>query len=237
MILRAVDVETSGLDPVHGASVVEIGWCDVVDLPKDKPEDVMQWAISAPRSILVNPGHPIPPDCSAVHHITDTDVAGAPKFSEALPALLKDGPDVVLCAHVAKFEQLFITVPATWICTWKVALHLAPNARSHSLQTLRYWLKLDVDRKLAEPPHRAGPDAYVCAHLIVRMLAKLTVQEMIEISSRPAVLGKLYFGKHAGVPIAQVPSDYLDWIIGQSGMDEDVRFTARAELHRRHGTP
>ncbi|PPK66189.1 3'-5' exonuclease [Actinokineospora auranticolor] len=36
---------------------------------------------------LVHPGIPIPPDSTAIHGITDTVVAGAPRFAELLPAL------------------------------------------------------------------------------------------------------------------------------------------------------
>lgn len=235
MILRSVDVETTGLDPAQGARVCEIGWTDVVDLPKDKTGDVAQWAISAPRATLVNPGCPIPPEISAIHHIVDADVIGAPKFTEAFQPLMDGAPDVVFCAHVAKFEQLFITVPVGWICTYKVALSLAPHAPSHSLQALRYWLKLDLDRKTADPPHRAGPDSYVCAHLIARLIKKLTIEQMIEITARPAFLPKFTFGAHAMKPIADVPESYLEWIVSPKGItdNEDVRHTAFTELARR----
>lgn len=231
MIIRCIDFETTGLAPPE-AAVCEIGWTDVCALPVDKPGDAIQWAVSAPRSILVNPGHPIPPTTSAVHHIVDADVEGAPLFNDAIAPLLSD--DVIFGAHNAKFERQFFAAKR-WICSYKVALHLAPNAPEHKLQTLRYWLKLQVDRGLAEPPHRAGPDSYVCAHLIARMLAKISPQEMVDISGRASLLPKLHFGKHAGKQFSEVPSDYLDWLIGPKGIkdDEDVLFTARHHLKMR----
>jgi exodeoxyribonuclease X len=134
----------------------------------------------------------------------------------------------VYAAHRAAFEQSFLPGVGPFICTWKVAVTLAPNAPGHSLQELRYWLKLDVDRAIADRAHRAGPDAYVCAALLLRMLAsgKMTVEQMIELSAGPVVLPKLHFGKHAGVPVREVPRDYWQWCLRQE-MDADVLHTAR----------
>lgn len=225
MILRAIDFECTGLDPAKDAAeVIEIGY---VDITGD------EWIIGTPRSILVRPIRPIPAISSAVHHITDADVAGAQPFSVAAVPLLENGSDTVLCAHYAKYEKQFFTVPARWVDTWKVAIHLAPKAPGHKLQELRYFLKLDVDKKLAEPPHRAAPDAYVCAVLVKRMIAVLNVEQMIDISSRPAILPFLIFGKHAMKPIEEIDSSYLHWIIDNIDDNEDVVYTARHHLELR----
>ncbi len=225
MILRALDFECTGLDPAKdGAEVIEIGYVDITG------DD---WTIGVPQSILVRPTRPIPAIASAVHHLTDADVAGAQPFSVAALPLLEQAADTVLCAHFAKYEKQFFTVPARWVCTWKVAIHLAPKAPGHKLQELRYFLKLDVDKKLAEPPHRAAPDAYVCAALVKRMLAKLTVQQMIEISSRPAILPCFIFGKHAMKPIEEIDDGYLRWVLENIPDDEDVRATAAHHLQMR----
>jgi exodeoxyribonuclease X len=228
-IIRCLEFETTGLDPTDGARVCEIGITDVMALPTSSNDarDV-QWAIGPTKSILVNPGHHIPAEISAVHHITDADVAAAPPFSEVAQVILEDASEVCLCAHNNRFEQKFFTVPAPWIDTYRVALHLAPQAPEHKLQTLRYWLKLDADKDRASPPHRAGPDTYVTALLVQRMLAKLSVTQMIEISSRPAILPKLTFGVMK--PLEEVPSSYLHWLLDNITDDEDVIATARHHL-------
>jgi len=220
MIIRCIDVETLGLEAQDG--VCEIGWCDVVS-SKVGP---VKW-------MLVNPGKPIPPIASAVHHITDEDVVGSPYFEDAEREVTCDelamAGEVIYCAHNASFERKFIQTGETekWICTYKVAVTLAPNAPSHNLQALRYWSKLKVDRDLASPPHRAGPDAYVCAHLLMRFLAKKTIEEMVAISAVPLLLPKLHFGKHAGKPCSEVPADYWDWVLKNITDDEDVQYTAK----------
>lgn len=216
--LLAIDLETTGLTPDD--KIVEIGWSHVMQ--KDGG-----WTVSPGMAMITNPHRPIDIIATSVHHITDEEAAGGIEIDIAIKHVL-DGADV-LVAHVAKFEQQFIKTDLKWIDTWKVACHLAPHAPGHSLQVLRYWLKLKVDPVLAMPPHRAGPDAYVCAALVARMLAKISIEEMIEISARPCLLPKLRFGKHADIPLVEVPKDYLRWILTQD-FDEDVKFTAKHYL-------
>lgn len=233
-IIRCVDVETTGEDPAKdGAEVCEIGWCDLL-------RGNSSWEIepSGPRSMLVKPTKPIPAITSAIHHIVDVDVEGAPPFSTAAQALFKDAADVVLCAHNARFERMFITTPATWICSYKCAVMLAPNAPKHKLQVLRYWLKLLVNEEWAHPPHRAGADAYVSAVLMQRMLksGKMTLEQMIDLADRPIILPRLHFGKHEGEPLEAVPTGYLRWILDRDkheGFDEDVEATARYHINQR----
>ena len=231
-LIRVIDFETTGLAPPE-AAVCEVGWCDVVFHPEiNQDPETHHWSVGAPHSVLVDPGRPIPPEAMAVHHITDADVAGAATFTEACLALAGDAP-TAMAAHNARFEQQFYTGASSWICSYKVALRIAPQAPSHSNQVLRYWSKLACNPDLASPPHRAGPDAYVTACLLARMLSRMSAEEMIRISSEPALLPKFTFGKHAMKPIDEVPSDYLEWMLGQQNMDPDVRHTARHHLAQR----
>ena len=79
-----LDTETTGLG--GDAEIVEIA---VVD-HRGKPL----------VDTLIRPRGPIPPDATAVHGISDTDVAGAPAFTEVLPHLL----DVLSNKHVAIYN-------------------------------------------------------------------------------------------------------------------------------------
>ena len=218
-MIRVMDLETTGFPP--DAAIVEIGWCDITE---------PSFVVCEPESSLINPGIAIEPGAMASHHIIDADVKDAPEFPAFLSASDFYRDNFIYAAHKADFEKAFWNPPNTrWIDTWKVVLRLAPKAPGHSNQMLRYWLNLDVDRELASPPHRAGPDAYVTAHLLARMLTKMSVEEMIEISSQPALLPHLHFGKHAMIPCAEVPTDYWDWVLRQD-FDADVKFTARHYL-------
>jgi exodeoxyribonuclease X len=226
MIIRCCDFETLGLTPEDGG-VCELGWTDV-EVRDGRPPIVY-----GPTSMLVDPGRPIPAVASGVHHIVDAMVKGKSPFSEAARNLLDGGP--LLCAHNAKFERQFFTVPAQWICTWKVAVMLAPGAPDHKLQTLRYWLKLELEPQFVREPHRAGPDSYTCAHLLARMLKKLTPDQMVEISNKPVIMPRFHFGEHSGKPVAEIPTGYLEWMLKQD-FDEDQRATALHHVQlRRQG--
>lgn len=230
-IIRCIDVETTGLDPkVDNATVCEIGWTDLYLM------DNGSWMIGKTTSTLINPQQHIPSTMSAIHDITDEDIefAKPPLFTEVAKSLFDGAPDVALCAHNSRFEQKFFTTPAPWIDTYRVALVLAPMAPGYKLQELRHWLKLDVNRERCLPFHRAGPDTYVCAALVKRMLAKMSIDEMLKVSSRPAILPYFTFGKHAMQKIEDIESGYLRWIIDQSDFtDEDVLATARHHLELR----
>lgn len=227
MILRAVDLETSGLDPAKDFPV-EIGWCDLVC-------ESGVWTFGRPTSRYIRPpdGARIPPESQAVHHILDEDVAGASSFGEVLEEVMAGAPHCYV-AHRAEFEKGFADL-GQFICTWRVAVTMAPNAPAHNLGCLRHWLKLDVDRSIADQSHRAGPDAYVCAALVARMLNsnKMSVEQMLKVSENPVILPKLFFGVHVGKPMADVPSSYLEWMLKQETMDRDALHTAFHELQRR----
>jgi len=83
------------------------------------------------------------------------------------------------------------------------------------------------------PPHRAGPDAYVTAHLLKDMLLETTVEQLVAWTSEPKLLLKVPFGKHKGAQWADIPDDYLAWITRQADMDPDVVWNAGVELARR----
>lgn len=233
MLVRVIDLETCGFEPPAG--ICEIGFCDLVHWDG-------RWIVGTPSELLVNPVHPIPPETSAVHHIVDADVYGAPTFEDAAQAVLFDeermqAPRVVFVAHNAKFERQWLTPEVTgdvqWICTYKAALRIWPEAPAHNNGTLRYWLNpTGLRRDRAEPAHRAGPDAYVTAFLLREMLAKRTLDELVAISSEPAQQVRCAFGKHRGTAWSEVPFDYLQWCARQD-MDEDVAFTVRSEIRRR----
>ena len=125
-----------------------------------------------------------------------------------------------------------LTGGTPWICTYRCALRVWPDAPNHQNNTLRYWLKLPADRRRAEPTHRAGPDAYVTAYLLKALLNSASVEQLIHWSAEPALLARCTFGKHRNTLWRDVPSDYLRWAAGQQ-MDEDVAHTVRHELKRR----
>jgi exodeoxyribonuclease X len=229
-IVRVIDYETTGLAEAPGSEIIELGRVDI---------DLRTRAIGNLWRSFANPRGPIPPDVKAVHHILEEELAGAPSLRDLWPLFWDGcGPADIIAAHNAGFEKHFHSGDGRpWIDTYKCALTLWPDAPAHSNQTLRYWLDLDrsasFDRAIAMPPHRALPDAYVTAHLLVRMLAECSVSDLVTISGKPALLSKLTFGKHRGMKFSEVPIDYLQWIRDKSDLNEDVKFSAAHWLQAR----
>lgn len=228
MIIRCIDVETCGLPPDH-AQVCEIA---TVDLAQGAAGET--WMRGRVWSTLVNPGVPIPPESSAIHHITDDMVLEAPTVDDVLAGVEDEPACGLFAAHEAKFEKACLPqlAPKINICTRKCAATLWPDAPNHQAQTLRYWLKLRFKDPIV--PHRALGDALVSAAILRACLAEVSLEDLLEISSHPVRLAKLPFGKHAMKPCAEVPSDYWQWVLNKGDFDdEDVLHTARCELNER----
>lgn len=225
-IARVIDYETTGTPDDEHAEVIELGRIDV---------DLSTREIVNPWHSLACPRGPIPAVTKAVHHIIEADVATAPQARELWEPFYDGcGPADILVAHNAKFERHFHDGDGRpWIDTYKVARVVWPEAPTHSNQGLRYWLDLPVDRDRADPPHRALPDAYVTAHLFVRLMDHKTPAEMIHITKYPALLRVMNFGKHKGTTFEAAPLDYLEWIRDKSDLDEDTKFSARYWIAKR----
>jgi exodeoxyribonuclease X len=229
-IARLVDFETTGLPEDPAAAICEAARLDIDLGAPDFPI-----LTGSAWSSLINPGIPIPPETMAVHHITDEDVAGAPDRLFAYQALAAGlAESDVYVAHNAKFEQHFYSKrPQRWVDTYKCALRAWPEAPSHSNQVLRYWLKLGVDRRLADPAHRALPDCFVTAEILRRLLSMRPLERLIEISGQPTILPRCTIGEHRGKPWADVPIGFLKWMADKDSMDADLKHNAKREIKRR----
>lgn len=227
-IIRVVDFETTGMEPP--AEVVEYGYCDLVS-------EAGAWRVEQPVSRLYFVAA-IPPEVRAVHHISQAEVADCYHFDEAeVHNPLEDVS--VLAAHNLDFEDRFIpsrVLPG--ICTLKAALRVWPDAPGHSNSVLRYWLedqdKLALDHATAMPPHRAGPDAYVTAHILKALFeAGATGKDMVAWSREPRLLPTCPIGKFRGKPWPEVEAGFLSWMLAQATMEADLKWNARRELDRR----
>lgn len=230
-MIRIFDIETTGVDAKEDR-IIEVAAYDL------NPFD---GSIIHVGECLCNPGRPIPPAASAVHHLIDSDVTAAPLFGAVWPEF---APPVVTvyAAHNCEFEASFLPTPVgvDWICTYKAALHAWPDAPAHNNQALRYWRGFDsrpsFNRAIANLSHRAGPDAYVTAHLLLDLLQVASVAQLIACTKQPKRYPVLTFGKHRGMKWADVPGDYLGWLRdGKHEMDADWRHCAKRELARRQG--
>lgn len=242
-IIRVIDLETTGFVP-PAAEPIEIGWCDVYARSRDLAGEPAGWTVDRHGSFLIWPQRQIPPETSAIHHLTAEDFGpDATAYNWGIDGRMVirpvlDRPMDFYAAHNAGFERQFVsedwTEAAAWICTWKCALRLWPEAPAHSNQALRYWRGLTVNRAIANQAHRAGPDAYVTAHLLRDMLEQpgVTLAQLVTWSAEPALLARCSIGRWRGTPWREIDDpSFLRWLLDRD-FSEEVKFTARFHLDR-----
>jgi DNA polymerase-3 subunit epsilon len=93
-----LDTETTGLDPVAGHRMVEIGCVELVNnMPSGRH-----------FHRYVNPERDIPADAFAVHGLSDDFLQNKPRFAEIADELLEFIGDSALIAHNATFDLSFL---------------------------------------------------------------------------------------------------------------------------------
>lgn len=235
---RVVDIESTGLNK-ETDRVVEIA---IVG------KTALEW--------IVNPGVPIPVEASAIHHLTDRDVANAPSSAEIFAYLEESVPqDCVIVAHNAQFDKAFLPCLQSrrWLCSQRLAMHLCPESPSFKNQVLRYALldELQQDTLKKElgslSPHRAKADALVTKAVTKVLLYKYLLRNitdperypddvdgLIALADSPILIQKAPFGEHRGKLIAHIPSDYLSWALRKmTNLDPDLKYTFHEELKAR----
>jgi DNA polymerase-3 subunit epsilon len=163
-----VDVETTGWLPEE-AGITEIG---AVRIGDGRPPIEF--------SALVNPGHSIPEEITALTGITDAMVSQAPPIGAVLPGFLAFARGCVLTAHNAPFDVGFLTAAcgASRI-PWPTfpVLDTAALARSVLDETEVPDCKLatlaDFFAARTRPCHRALADAKATADVLQGLLARL----------------------------------------------------------------
>ena len=168
---------------------------------------------------------------------------------------LGSAPDVLVFHH-AEFDRGFLPDwlrELPYICTWRCALHLFPQAESHSNGSL--WYELGLQRTMppeaGSMPHRALFDAMMTRDILEWMINEVAVtgdneqihgsfddcrdyclQRLIELTLSPVLLTKCRFGKHRDQLWADVPSPYMEWVLKED-FDEDTKHTCRHWLRER----
>lgn len=176
---------------------------------------------------LINPGRPIPPEATNIHHITDEMVAQAPLFSEVAPsfAAFCEG-EVVLIAHNndafdrlfmrAEFERASIPMPDwPYIDSLKWARRYRPDLPRHSLQYLResYGVR-------ANQAHRALDDVMVLCEVFSQMIDDLPYKVVLELLQGSSKVSRMPFGKHRGTPLSELPRSYLSWLKNSGALEK-----------------
>ena len=93
-----LDTETTGLDPVDGHRVIEIGAVEIVH----------QVLTGKVFHHLINPERDVPDDAVAVHGHTTDALRGKPVFAEIVDDLLSFLGEAPLVIHNAEFDMRFL---------------------------------------------------------------------------------------------------------------------------------
>jgi DNA polymerase III epsilon subunit family exonuclease len=163
------DFETTGMSPVCDR-VVELA---ALRIDADGEESCYH--------SLVDPGRPIPPEVTNIHHITDDMVRGAPRFAAVGREFLEFAEGSTLVAHNARFDLGFLQegLARCGLPLWKgktldsvrLARRCFPGLASYRLQNLRVVLHLD-DEEGNDQAHRAGADVFWTAQVLRRSLER-----------------------------------------------------------------
>jgi DNA polymerase-3 subunit epsilon len=188
---------------------------------------------------LVNPGTPIPPDATAIHHITDDMVAHAPGFDEiakkfedfcegevVLIAHNNDGFDVHFLRH--EYGRCNRQMPSWhFLDSLKWARKYRPDLPRHTLQNLR-----EIYGIPANNAHRALDDVIVLHQVFSGMTDDLSIEQIFSILNKPREIQHMPFGKHQGMPLQQVPKSYLKWLDDSGALTKPENFQLRATFEK-----
>ncbi len=93
-----IDTETTGFHVYAGDEMVSIAMLEYTGLSSTGREYLQ----------LINPNRPIPEESTAIHHITDQDVADSPDIATVLPEIAEFIGDAVLIGHHINFDIRFL---------------------------------------------------------------------------------------------------------------------------------
>jgi DNA polymerase-3 subunit epsilon len=240
--LAVIDLETTGLDPQKDR-IVEISVLRIV--PDGRRTQ---------RTHRLDPGVPIPAEATAVHGITDADVAGEPTFADVARGLLALLEGCDLCGF--NLKRFDLRVLHAEFARSGHALRLEGRAVIDPMEifhrreprnleaAVRFYLGREHDGG-----HSAAADVLATAAVLDALVARYPdlPRSVAGLHGRFAdpdcvdsdgffkrVEGQVRFvkGKHRGQPLDAVASQspgYLEWMLGQS-FPEDTKKVAREAL-------
>ena len=172
---------------------------------------------------------PIELGALATSHIYDEELVDCPPHTDfALPF----GTQYII-GHNVDYDWGVIGQPdVKRICTQALSRSLWPDADSHSQSAMIYLHYREHARGLLQNAHAALDDVHNCRRLLVKILEELAArtgaavfsfEDLWMISEEARIPTVIRFGKHAGSKIADIPSDYKRWLLGQADVDPYLR--------------
>ena len=227
-----LDTETTGVD-TETAHVCEVAFLlsTYNGFARDPRKDII-------IQELILPPEPVPPEASAIHHITNDMLAGKPPLEDISEKLR----DIVskadyISAHNLPYDLAILKrqLPdifgnireETKLDSLRLSRHIWPSIPSHALQVLRYRFDLDAD--ITGDAHRAMFDTELVRSLIEYILQMHLVSEdtwgdLVKFT-RSALEVKIFsFGKYRGKLVEDITAqdtDYIRWLLRQDWIPAD----------------
>ena len=164
-----VDLETTGLSPVHNR-ILEIG---AVRMRGDLAEDTLHE--------IIDPGHPIPRQVTRITGISDADVYGAPPVEDVLPSFIEFLDEAIFVAHNCEFDWKFIaaelqraglpSLENRTLCSLRLARRLLSGLPSKGLGSLIQFFDIPISAR-----HRALEDALATQKVFAKLISRLETQ-------------------------------------------------------------
>lgn len=225
--LICLDCETTGLD-VNNDEIIEIA---IVKFTFEKTLGSLHY--------LINPKRPIPPESSAIHHISDEMVKGKPFIENILDEAVNLIGKYPIMGHNVGFDIQMIEsalrrhnhskslTSNPVIDTLRLA-RLYGESPKNSLEVLREHFNI-----AEEGAHRAMNDVIVNIKVFEKLASTFkTTEEMLERLTKPVAMKAFPFGKYKGYFFKEIPIDYLHWA-GHQNFDEDLLYSINQERKKR----
>lgn len=208
------DTETTG---TAEPDIIEAAWL--------KLDNVNDLNIEEQFEQRYKPTHPNTLGALSVHHIYDEELENCPPCS----SFVFPSDAQYMIGHNVDYDWEVCGKPKVKrICTLALSRYVLPYLDSHTQSSLMYYFFRSHARDRLKKAHSALADVQNCKYILKKLIALLphpiTTWEQLWEQSETARLPKVMpFGKHKGVALAELPSDYQDWLLRQDNMDPYIK--------------
>lgn len=173
---------------------------------------------------------PISYAAMAVHHILESDLIDQPHYTSfRLPE-----ETVYIIGHNIDYDIRTIqkcgvdTSNIKAICTLALARLVWPDAEAHNISALIYMISKGSEkaRDMIKKAHRADMDIILTANILMHIVHHLqidSIDALYTASEAARIPRVMNFGKHRGTAIADLPNDYIQWLLRQDELDPYLR--------------
>ena len=173
---------------------------------------------------------PISYAAMAVHHILESELVDQPHYTSfSLPQ-----ETTYIIGHnidydIRALEKCGVDISKIIaICTLALARLVWPAAEAHNISALIYMITKGSAkaRDMIKKAHRADMDIILTANILMHEIHHLkiqTIEELYTASEDARIPRTINFGKHRGTAIADLPADYMQWLLRQEDLDPYLR--------------